>query len=126
MTVPAEWLRFLNETGTGPLALYAVRGDGFSQTVTIDADLTGATIAGSIRSAPDASPALADFTVSALTVADGVTTFTISLTIEQTSTLPEDTAGRGVIELPWALRITMPGFEEALLVGGPFQLAGRV
>ena len=61
-----------------------------------------------------------------LTVADGATSFTISLTIEQTSTLPEDTAGRGVIELPWALRITMPGFEEALLVGGPFQLAGRV
>ena len=126
MTVPVEWLRALAAAGRGPLGIAAVRGEALTRTITISADLTDSVMAGSIRTSPDAATALVDFAITLPTVTAGISTFTLSLTAEQVDTLPADTAARGVIELPWAVRLTMPEYEEATLVGGVFTLAGRV
>ena len=127
-----EWLRQLALARKGPLRLpAATRGLSWSEPIRLSGDWTGATLAGAIRIGPDAGgAALASFTVTGPVVADGYSTFTLSLAAgsggNSTGVLPADDEFDGIVELPFSLLITPSGGSQQLLVGGVFPLLGKV
>lgn len=122
-----DWLRALALAGKGPATLYCDRGVAFARTLAVGADLTGASVRGEVRAAPDATgSALATFTVSALSVAGGQTSFTLSLTETVVNALPAPGDGSGVVDLVFDLLWTPSGGTEQRLFGGIFKVIGQV
>jgi hypothetical protein len=124
MTPYADWLASLG-------ALRAdlppcVRGLAVSHTLTYPGNVTTATLAGSIKASPDAPTELAAFTVSTPVFADGVTTWTFSLSGGQTLALPADTNFNGVTTLIFDLLLTLPGGTAQRIAGGLFTVSGFV
>lgn len=127
MTTFDPWLQQLREAQKGPVTLQIDRGLPWQYSLALQADYTGATLKGSIRLTPDTpDPTLADFTVSGPVVADGVSTFTLSLTKTQTAALPSDTDRDGVSEFAFDLLITPDGGIEQRLFGGVAVVKGKV
>lgn len=127
MTAFDKWLRGLAAAGKGPATLYCTRGVAFRSGLALQADLTGATIRGEVRASPDATGApLAVFGVTALSVAAGITTTTLSLTEAEVGALPPDPTGDGVFDLVFDLLITPSGGAEDRLFAGLFQITGKV
>src|SRR5688572_26000615 len=93
-----EWLAALKAANKGPLIApelpSATRGMYWSTTIELPGDWTGAALTGTVRASPDASTALATFSVSGPSVAVGTSTFTISLAAgtgaNSTGVLPAD------------------------------------
>jgi hypothetical protein len=122
-----DWLRWLKSAKKGPVTLSATRGRAFGATIILNADYTGATLAGQIRLGPDANGApLESFTCSAPIVASGTTTFDISLSDSEVASLPAAPSGDGYTELAYDLLLTPSGDTEELLFGGTFSLGGRI
>ncbi len=126
-----SWLRALSAAGKGPAPLAATRGRRFSDDIWLPGDWTGATVAGQVRAAPDASGSpLVTFTCPAPVVADGWSKFTLSLAsgtgANSTGALPADGDGSGLASFPYDLTITPSGGVPELLLGGPFNLIGRI
>ena len=124
MTPYASWLASLG-------ALRAdlppcVRGLAVSHTLTYPGNVTTATLAGSIKASPDAPTELAALTVSTPVFADGVTTWTFSLSGGQTLALPADTTFNGVTTLIYDLLLTLSGGTAQRIAGGLFPISGFV
>lgn len=124
MTPYAEWLATLG-------ALRAdlppcVRGLPVSHTLTYPDNVTTATLAGSIKAAPDATAELAVFTIGTPSFASGVTTFPLSLSGSQTGALPADVDGDGVTTLVFDLLLTLSGGPPQRIAGGLFPVSGFV
>lgn len=131
MTDFDDWLRGLAAAQKGPVDLpAATRGMAWSVPVELDGDWTGSTLAGDIRMAPDAAMAEATYSITGPVVADGVSTFTVTLAsgtgADSTGSIPADTDRDGVVKLPTAFRVTPSGGTEELLFGGTFTLLGYV
>lgn len=128
MTQWMDWLRQLATAGKGPVPISdVVRGQAWQWGVNLDADFTGASLAGYVRAAPDASgDPLATFTVSGPVVANGMTRFTVSLSAAATAALPADGDGDGVEAWPYMLFLTPSGGTAELLIGGLMTLIGRI
>ena len=104
----------------------AVRGKAVSHTVTYLGNVTTATLAGSIKAAPDATAELAVFTIGTPVFANGVTTWTISLSGLQTGALPADDDGDGVSTFIYDLILTLSGGTAQRIAGGLFEVSGFV
>lgn len=110
----------------------ATRGDAWQCLIELPGDFSGATIAGAIRSAPDASGVLASFTVGSGTYSTVTqsTTFAASLASgtgsNSTGVLPADSDGNGYAAFPAAFTITPAGGSAELLFGFAFILRGKV
>lgn len=127
MTPFDEWLRQLAAAKKGPVPLRIDRGLPWTYTIALQADYTGSSLIGSIRLAPDAiDPVLVSFTVSGPSVADGVTSFTLSLTKEQTAALPADADADGTTQLVYDLLFTPSGGTQSRLFGGVVEVLGKV
>lgn len=131
----AEWLRALRAARRGPVGESdgwpsATRGLAWSAPVAIAGDWTGASLEGTISSSPDAESPLATFSVSGPVVADGWSTWTLSLAAgtgaDSTGALPADVDQDGVVRLPFMVRITPDGGDQQLLFGGLFTVVGAV
>lgn len=126
-----DWLRVLARAGKNAgYLLPAVRGKAWNELVEIEGDWTGATLAGAIRSEPDAGSVLATFTVSGPTVSAGYSVWEVSLAsgagANSTGALPLDGDADGVEDFPAAFYLTPAGGEQELLFGGVFSVAGLV
>jgi hypothetical protein len=97
-----------------------------SHTLTYPGNVTTATLAGSIKASPDAPTELAALTVSTPVFADGVTTWTFSLSGGQTLALPADTTFNGVTTLIYDLLLTLSGGTAQRIAGGLFPISGFV
>ncbi|MCW1985327.1 UNVERIFIED_ORG: hypothetical protein M2348_001059 [Sphingomonas sp. R1F5B] len=128
MTQWTDWLGQLAAAGKGPVPITdVVRGKAWSWGINLDADFSGATMAGEVRAAPDAAGSpLATFTVSSPVVADGMTRFTVSLDASATGGLPADADGNGVEAWPYMLFLMPSGGTQELLVGGLLTAIGSV
>lgn len=128
MTTFDEWLRQLRAAGKlAPNGINIDRGVPFTWTFALGGDWTGATIASSLRLAPDANGAtVANFTVSNDGVVGGATEFTISLTNVQTAALTADTDGDALVQLAWDVLFTPSGGTKMRLFGGVATIAGEV
>lgn len=138
MTAFDKWLATLRLNGRAlpsseaAQVAVAVRGLAWSMSVKIAGNHSTATLAGAIRSAPDAPSALASFTIGSGSFDAGTnkTTWTVSLAAGtgagSTGSLPASTDGEGVIVLPAMIHITPSGGSEKLLFGFPFTLVGKV
>ncbi len=103
-----------------------VRGLPVSHTVTYPGNVTGATLAGSVKASPDATSELATFTVGTAVFADGVTSWPISLTGTQTGALPADSDGDGRTDLIFDFLLTLSGGAPERIFGGLFPVSGFV
>jgi len=133
-----EWLAMLAAGNKGGPDLCpsiipaAVRGNAWTCPIELPGDYSTATIAGAVRSAPDASSVLVTMTVSSGTYssATNTTTFTASLASgtgsNSTGALPTDTDGNGYVALPAAFTITPSGGSAELLMGWAFIVQGKV
>lgn len=128
MTQWSDWLGQLAAAGKGPVPISdVVRGRAWQWGVNLDADFTGASLAGDVRAAPDATgDPLATFTVTGPVVEGGVTRFTVSLNAGATAALPADGDGNGVEAWPYMLFLTPSGGTEELLIGGLLTMMGNV
>jgi hypothetical protein len=120
MTTFDDWLRRLAAAQllVDPIPP-AFRGLKWEQPVEIEGDYTGATLEGSVAVNPGAD-ALADFTMSGPTVADGFSTWIASLSTAQTAALAGDGDGDAIVELAAMFRLTPSGGTKAVLMGGTF------
>lgn len=129
-----SWLQRLKAAGKGGIRLDAnpaTRGRAWSMPVVLPADFTGATMRGQIRLEPDAAgAALAEFAVSGPVVADGTSTFTLSLDAgtgaNSTGILPADADADGAEDFPFDILLPPDGGTEELLVGGILPVVGRI
>jgi len=107
-----------------------VRGLAVSHTLTYPGNVTTATLAGSVKAAPDATSELAVFTIGTPVFADGVTTWTFSLAAgsgsNSTGALPADTNGDGVEMFIYDLLLTISGGTARRIAGGLFPVSGFV
>ena len=126
MTAFDKWLKTLAASGKGSPTLYCDRGVPFTKHIALQADYTGATVRGEVRLRPDSPSALGTFTVSALSVVSGVSSFSISLSEAVVNELPEDPTGEGLVDLVSDLLITPSGGSEQRLFGGCFTVIGQV
>lgn len=123
MTNPfPEWLALLAQARKGPVTMpVAVRGQAYQHNITVAGDWTSATLAGSVRAAPDSGTALATFTVGTPSLDSGSTTWVVSLTGTQTNALPDDGDGDGVELFPYDFLLN-----NQRLFGGLFPLSGHI
>lgn len=123
-----DWLRQLAAAGKGGVCLGRIdRGLPLSLTLAFGADWSADDFAASLRLEPDATgDALAEFTVSVGSYAEGVTPVTFTLTQMVTSTLPEDADGNGVVTLAMDIvRLPASGLQHRIM-GGTIEVLGRV
>jgi len=101
-----------------------------SHTLTYPANVTTATLQGSVKSSPDATAELAVFTVGVPVFADGVTTWEFSLAagdgVNSTGILPADNDGDGLEILIYDLILTLAGGSAERIAGGLFTVSGFV
>lgn len=121
-----DWLRELRAAGKGPVDLpAATRGLAWEHPVEIEGDWTGAALEGSVSIAPaNSADELVSFTVTGPVVADGWSTFMLSLTSGQVSGLPSDGDLNGETKLPYMIRLTPSGGAKDTLIGGLFTVLG--
>lgn len=121
------WLRQLAAAGKGPAALHIDRGLPWSARFVINAPFPGATISGALKVGPDAAgAALATFTASAVTVEGQYSDFTLSLTDSQTTALPGDSDGDGLVQVAFDVLMLPAGGTLRRLFGGVATIAGKV
>lgn len=123
MTAYTEWLKSL---GTRRADLACDRGLGSSNTLTYPGNVTTATLAGSIKAAPDSASELATFTIGTPSFSAGATTWVFSLSGSQTNALPADTDGDGVETFIFDLLLTLSGGTPQRIAGGLFTVSGFV
>jgi hypothetical protein len=125
-----DWLRQLAAAGKLARSGIAIdRGLPFAWTFALGGDWTGATIASSLRLAPDAEgDAVEDFTCpnDGYSADLDATEFTLALTALQTAALTADDDGDGLATLAWDVLFTPSGGDEMRLFGGPATIAGKV
>lgn len=121
-----DWLRELRAAGKGPLDLpAATRGQAWECPFEIEGDWTGADLEGSVSIAPALSLSpLVSFSITGPVVADGWSTFTLSLTSGQISGLPSDGDLNGESKFPYMIRLDPSGGSKDTLVGGLFTVLG--
>ena len=120
MTTFDDWLRRLAaaELLIAPIPP-AFRGLKWEQPVEIEGDYTGAALEGSLAGNPGATP-LVDFTITGPVVADGVSSWTASLSEAETAALTADNDGDAIVELAAMFRLTPSGGTKAVLMGDTF------
>ena len=116
-----EWLKTLGRRRADLPVSEQVRGQAISHLVRYPGDLTSATLTGTVKSAPDATAALATFTVGTPVFEDGETRWVVSLTGAQTGALPADSDADGVEYFVYDFLLN-----NARLFGGLFPLSGFV
>lgn len=133
-----EWLAVLAAGSKGGPDLSpgiipaAVRGDAWKCLLELPGDWSTATIAGAIRSSPDAGSVLATFTVGNGTYNSLTQTTTFTATLaggsgsNSTGSLPGDSDGNGVAMFPAAFTITPSGGTAELMLGWAFIVQGKV
>lgn len=129
MTTFDEWLRQLRAAGKlAPNGINIDRGMPFAWTFALGGNWTGATIASSLRLAPEAEPVVANFTAAneGYDAGADATTFTISLSGAQTAALTADTDGDALVRLAWDVLLTPSGGTTMRLLGGVATIAGEV
>lgn len=130
MTTFDEWLRQLRAAGKlAPNGINIDRGLPFAWTFALGGDWTGATIASSLRLAPDTGGVtIEDFAASndGYDAGADATEFTISLTDVQTAALTVDTDGDGLVRLAWDVLFTPSGGTQMRLFGGVATVTGEV
>jgi len=127
MTAPEQFRKWLASLGGLRADLpvsECVRGFAVQHTLAWPGDMTTATLEGSVKSFPNVEPELAVFTIGAPVFAEGETTWTFSLTGEQTGALPS--TGSGVSYFVYDLLITFPGGVPQRIAGGLFPVSGFV
>lgn len=127
------WLREQARTEKGGVVLAAAsRGRKYTLPINLPASYQGATLAGRVRAAPDATgDPLATFAVSSPVVAAGVATFTCTLAegsgADSTGALPADGDLDGVEYFPVEFELTPDGEDEAeLLFAGLLPVSGSI
>jgi hypothetical protein len=103
-----------------------VRGLPITHTVTYPGNVTTATLEGAVKASPDATAELATFTVGSPSFADGVTTWSVSLTGVQNGALPADGDGDGLETFVYDFVLTLSGASPRRVFGGLFPLSGFV
>lgn len=131
MTTFDDWLRALKSAGKGPVDLpAAMRGLRWQEILSLPGDLTGAVLEGAVRIEPDAADTLAEFIIAGPDVSNGTSTWVVSLNAgdgpDSTGILPVDGDADGVVQLPFAIKLTPSGGNRELLFGGTFTLLGDV
>lgn len=104
----------------------AVRGLAVTHTLSYPGNVATATLAGSVKSAPDSTSELAAFTIGTPVFADGVTTWVISLSGTQTGALPADGDADGVALFVYDLLLSLSGGTAQRIAGGLFPVSGFV
>lgn len=120
------WLKTLGSLRADMRASETVRGLPVSHTITYPGDVTTATLEGSVKASPDATAELATFTIGTPVFADGLTTWTVSLTGTQTGALPTDGDGDGLETFIFDFVLTLSGQGPQRIIGGLFPLSGFV
>lgn len=126
------WLREHARSGKGGITLAeASRGRKYTLNINFDDDRTGATIAGRVRSSPDAVSTLATFSVSsAYDSGADVTTFTCTLAAgsgaNSTGVLPADSDADGLEYFPVEFEMTPEVGDMELLFGALLPVSGRI
>lgn len=130
-----DWLRACEAAGWGgPDWVWpASRGQAGSWEVVLDADLTGATMRGIARLAPDtAGDPIVTFDVSGPTIAtvDGETTSTFTFSLDSgtgaasTGAFPSPSDGSGVADFALMVFLTLSGGSEGFFAGGIVRVLG--
>ena len=132
MNQPYEaWLTSLANAKRGGFAISPIdRGLAYDYTLDFDSDVSADTFEGALRAAPVSDPtvttALAEFTVTVGTFADGVTPVTFSLTETQVEALPADADGDAVHTLYWDILRTPSGGSQYRFAAGYVEILGGV
>ena len=126
------WLRELARSGKGGVTLDAAsRGRKYVLTINLPGDYTAATLAGRVRSSPDApGDPLATFAIGTPSLAAGVTSFECTLAAGtgagSTGILPADSDADGREEFPVEFELTPSGGDLELLFGAVLPLTGKI
>lgn len=132
MTSPSdEWLRQLASDGKGGKSAQLpaiVRGLAYAVTINFEAEYGYDSFAASLKLAPDAVPLdpPVNFGVSVGAYAGGATPLTLSLTDTQTSTLPTDDDGDGLVWLLYDILHTPLEGGQYRIVGGEVPVSGAI
>lgn len=128
MTDPfPQWTAQLARDGVGPQNMPAiVRGLDQTVTLTLTGDFSAASFAMKLKAAPDAASALATFTCTPGSFADGVTPVTLSLAAAAQSSLPADTEGDGIETLVYDIVCTPASGGAYRILGGYQPVSGAV
>lgn len=126
-----DWLRQLRAAKQGPASINIDRGVPFAWSFSIKDNLPGAKVRASLRLEPDSSgAAIADFAVSGpeiVTVPDGTfTVFNLSLSAAQTSTMPADNDGDGLVQLAFDTLLAPTGGAFNRFFAGAATISGKV
>jgi hypothetical protein len=123
-----EWLKTLGQLRADLPP--CVRGLAVSHTLTYPGNVTTATLAGSVKAAPDATAELAVFNISTPVFANGVTTWTFGLAggsgANSTGALPADGDFDGEAVFVYDLLLTLSGGNAQRIAGGLFRVSGFV
>jgi len=121
------WLRELAAAGKGGAIVKAIdRGLPYSLSLEIPMDVSADAFAASLKVAPDAASAEADFTVGVGAYAAGVTVVTLSLSAALTAALTADGDADGVEELVFDLLHTPSGGTQQRFIAGAMPILGKV
>lgn len=130
------WLRELQQAQKGGIDLpAATRGLRWQEPIELEGNWTGATLAGVVRTAPDAAgDPLATFAITGPVVtpngAGWLSTWTAVLVAgtvaNSTGVLPADADFDGVERFPCSFLLTPLGGNQALLIGAALPVLGKV
>jgi hypothetical protein len=122
------WLNTLGSVRADMPVSEQVRGLPVSHVITFPGNVTTATLAGAVKSSPDATAELATFTIGtpAFNSGTGLTSWTVSLSASQTLGLPADSDGDGVETFVYDFLLTLSGGPPRRIMAGLFPLSGFV
>lgn len=128
MTDPfPQWSAQLARDGVGPQNMPAItRGLAQSVTLGLAGDFSGDAFSMVVKAAPDSATALATFTCTPGSFADGVTPVTLSLAAAAQSSLPADGDGDGIETLVYDIVCDPASGEPYRILGGYQPVSGAV
>jgi hypothetical protein len=126
-----EWLRHLRTAKQGPVSINIDRGVPFAWSFAIKVAMPASTVRASLRFDPDSDGVpLIDFTVTdpeIVTVPEGTfTIFRLSLNEMQTSSLPFDDDGNGLVHLAFDTLLAPDGADFTRIFAGAATISGKV
>lgn len=126
MAVPSNWPQLIRAAGGYYHAFEVFNDEPFVQDMVFEAkDYSGATFAGGVRAAFEAtSPVLKAFTFGAATLDDGNTFLTVSLLEADVESLRVGVDPGAIETLFYNIKITPPGGSKATNLAGEFKLMG--
>lgn len=126
-----DWLRHLRAAKQGPVSINIDRGVPFAWSFAIKDNLSASKVRASLRLEPDSSGAvIVAFNVTGprvVTVPDGTfTIFDLSLSDAQTSSLPADGDGDGLVQLAFDTLLAPTGTSFQRIFAGAATVSGKV